>query len=77
MSRLGIIVSSVILGIGTIITGALITAGFIYLGWNYGIRAALPNAGLGEISLLNAWCIGVFICSIGGALRTGVETKTS
>jgi hypothetical protein len=47
---------------------ALLPAACIYVGWNYGVLAAFPDASLGALTFWQAFAFGLGISILGRAL---------
>lgn len=70
MKVIAFIVLALLLAVATALLGTV----FLYFGWNYGIVAAFPNAGLGRLDLLQTFCFALGLAGLGGVLR-GAKTE--
>lgn len=55
---------AVVLAMSATISGSL-----IYAGWNWGVLAAFPNAGLGMLTFWQAAALGLLVAVVGTAFK--------
>jgi hypothetical protein len=70
------VIALVLLAAVLLVATALLGTIFLYFGWNYGVLAAFPNAGLGHLDLIQTFCFSLGLGGLGSVIR-GASVKSS